>query len=155
MLCIPTLDTAHALSSIFQAVRYPLRPKVLTPHFGIPNSIEVKSWIMLGQKSCNYAMIGAQDPCRMDHTSIWVIYKVIHSNHLQLMGIWICHHSVTTSLVVQEFRIWLKTWVTTRPKIMQLWNDWGSRPMQNGSYIHLRHMQSGWKWLYAVDRCMH
>ena len=162
----------------------------------------------LGQKSCNCEMIEAQDPCRMDHTSIWDICKVVENDYMQWIGVCISHHSITTTSahpsfwisannlldlkprsqlmkwlmletrpdpewtmypyetyakcltmiiwsgwayvlgitplpppeLAPDFWIPLKSLVLTWSQTMPLCNDWGWRPTQNGSDIHMRHM---------------
>ena len=67
------------------------------------------------------------------------------------IGIWMCHHAVTTTLVSIDLGSQMKSWVTAGCQTMPWSTGWGSKPTWNGSHILSKQKQGDWEPPYVVD----
>ncbi len=86
-----------------------------------------------------------------------------HTTHLYLSH-WTCNHTLIASnnvifcmscydhshLIISYLAQILGLWVTCGVKMMWLCHGWGWQPPQTASWIHIRHIKSGWAQCYAV-----
>jgi len=115
-----------------------------------PGVGKLNSGSRLGYYWHHCAMIYALDPPRMVPTSMSNICKVFDKLHMLWKGLWIHQHHIATAFVGQELGNQLKFWVTPLLLLTPMYNGWGSRPTQNGSHIHVQHMQGVWQASNAV-----
>jgi hypothetical protein len=67
-----------------------------------------KAWVtLLDYKPYHYAVVEAPYPSRAACTSMWSIYKVFESLHMQWMGIWNHQQPAAIAVVDPDFDSWL------------------------------------------------
>ncbi len=109
------------------------------------------SWLLMGNSCYHYAMVEAQATPRLAPISTWIMYKVFDNLYLLLMGMWMHHQTITTTLVSSYLECELKFLVTDGVWMILLCCDWCSSAAQICIHIHLNHIKGVWQPSYAVD----
>ena len=76
--------------------------------------------LLVSCKPCLYAAVEAPHPFKTPFTSMWSLYEVYESLHMQWMGKWNYQQPDTTASVDPDVESWLKSWVTAELQTIPL-----------------------------------